>query len=451
LLNLINIKRYLNKSLAIVGVVLLLLVMLNGCKGNGKVDISEQSGIESSGTSDFESNPGLDADKSQNQSQESDLNSESEGGQVSQPSESPSQSSKSPDPSPTGPSTPEASPIPTEAVVNTDLIADVGNPNFVPGSLYKGPVIEWREPGESVSLGAWWWVLRGLVAPYNGMSVDMILDMLIANNINEIYLDVSKMIPLDEEISQGGLSQDDIDAGLVSERYVRGFIKKCSKYGIRVEALTGAASDGVLRWIDPQYKYYQIKGFVEKIADFNYDSAADEKFYGIHLDVEPHTMKDWEKQRAKYSQWMADFTVKAREESDKYGLKLAYDVYAWFTEKDMVTGPNGQTMNIIDLMTSQCHALGVMSYYNTAVGQYDRATNTELAYAIKNNCKLIAGTETIKISPSTISYYSVMPSGKNKLIREQKALRGMFDESGYSNFGGAIHHVYSLYELLTKE
>lgn len=71
----------------------------------------------------------------------------------------------------------------------------------------------------------------------------------------------------------------------------------------------------------------------------------------------------------------------------------------------------------------------------------------ELAYAKKNNCRLIAGTETIKITPTNITYYY---SGKDKLIAEQGVLRQKLDGTGYNTFGGAIHHVYSWYELMTK-
>lgn len=325
---------------------------------------------------------------------------------------------------------------------------EVGDPKFKPGSLYKGPLIKFRSPGEQVTLGIWWWNLSGIVNPINGMSVDMILDMLIANNFTEIYLDVSKMVPIEEEIAQNGLTEDDIAAGLVSERHVRGFIKKCNKYDIRVAALTGAAGEGVLRWIDPSKSYYYIKSFVEKIAEYNFSAKKDEKFYSVHLDVEPHTLDKWHANRARYTQWMADFTVEARKQCDKYNLELEYDVFAWFTEEDMVIQPGGQSVNIIDLMTKQCHALGIMSYYNSGLGQFDRATNTELAYAKKNNCRLIAGTETIKITPMNITYYY---QGKDKLIKEQAILRSAFDDCGYEKFGGAIHHAYSLYELMTKK
>lgn len=343
-------------------------------------------------------------------------------------------------------------PVPTTTTGKTPSknpgTAQVGSADFRPGSLYKGPVVNFRKDGDAATLGAWWWTLKGIVEPVNGVSVDQILDMLIANKVTEIYLDVSAMLPWDEEEAQGGLTDDDKAAGLVSERYVRGFVKKCAKYNIRVAALTGASGDSVLRWIDPAKKNYQIKAFAEKIAGYQSRAAKDEKFYAIHLDVEPHTMgSKWDNNRAKYTQWMADMVVEARKQCDAVGVQLEYDVWSWFTEEDKVTDESGATVNILDLMTRKCHALGIMSYYNTGAGQFDRATNVELAYAKKNNCRLIAGTETIKITPTNITYYY---SGKDKLIAEQGVLRQKLDGTGYNTFGGAIHHVYSWYELMTK-
>lgn len=115
----------------------------------------------------------------------------------------------------------------TTRPVDTDVpdAAQVGSADFKPGSLYKGPTVGFRESGDTATLGTWWWDLSGIVRPVNGVSVDMILDMLIANNVTEIYLDVGKMIPWSEEKAQGGLSEDDVAAGMVSESQVRGFVK----------------------------------------------------------------------------------------------------------------------------------------------------------------------------------------------------------------------------------
>lgn len=337
---------------------------------------------------------------------------------------------------------------PTQGAGTKPIAAQVGNANFKPGTLYKGPTLNFRKSGDAVTLGVWWWNLQGIVQPVDGVDVDTLLDMLIANRVTEIYLDVSKMMPWDEEEAQGGLTEDDAAAGLVSERHVRGFVKKCNKYGIRVAALTGASGDSVLRWIDPSKNNYSIRNFAEKIGAYQANAEADERFYAIHLDVEPHTMgAQWTNNRAKYTQWTCQMIIEARKLCDQYGLQLEYDVWSWFKETDMVTDENGVSMNVLDLLTKKCHALGVMSYFNTGDGQFTRATDDELAYAKKNNCRLIAGTETIKIDPSNITYYY---SGKEKLMKEQEVLRAKFDGCGYKQFGGAIHHVYAWYALMKK-
>lgn len=324
--------------------------------------------------------------------------------------------------------------------------AQIGSTSFKPGTLYKGSVVNFRRDGDKVTLGTWWWDLKGIIAPMGGVSVDMILDMLIANKVTEIYLDVSKMMTWEEEQEQGGLTADDTAAGIVSEKYVRGFVKKCHKYGIRVAALTGASGDGVLSWIDPGKNQYLLHSFADKIAAYQKDAASDEKFYAIHLDVEPHTMSNWNQNRSKYTGWLANLAIEARKQCNTLGIQLEFDIWSWFTAQDTVT-VSGSTVNILDVMTKNCNALGIMSYYNTGAGQYSRATDLELAYAKKNNCRLIAGTETIKLDTPNVSYYS---SGKAKLITEQGVLRSLLDGCGYANVGGAIHQVYSWYSLMTR-
>jgi hypothetical protein len=344
-----------------------------------------------------------------------------------------------------GSKTSKSSTTTTKPSLGIPSAAQVGSASFKPGTLFKGATLDYRKAGESFTLGAWWWDLKGIVEPVNGVSVDMILDMLIANNVNEIYLDVSKMLPLDEELAQGGLTEDDKKAGLVSERHVRGFIKKCNKYGIRVSALTGAAGDSVLRWIDPANKYFYIKSFIDKIAAYQSYVAADEKFSAIHLDVEPHTHNSWKKNRAKYTQWLAGFVIETRKLCDKVNLPLEFDIWSWFRDYDTVKDETGATVNILDVMTKNCSALGIMSYFYTGAGQFDRATDLELEYAKKNNCRLIAGTETIKLPERNVTYYY---AGKEKLIAEQSILRSKLDECGYKKVGGAIHHVYAWYALV---
>lgn len=327
----------------------------------------------------------------------------------------------------------------------------VGDANFKPGTYYKGyPTLEFRKDGDSVAYGTWWWYLHRLVAPDdNGVSVDMALDMLIANHISEIYLDIGAMVPWEAEEEQGGLTEEDDKNDLVSERVVRGFIKKCSKYGIRVSALGGSSEDAVVTWLDPKYNMIHMKNLVNKVAAYNANAAADERLYGVHLDVEPFTESQYGANRELRNQWTADLIIAARKECDRIGVELEWDIWAWTdAEKDMVTNQYGEKVNILDVYTRECHTLCIMAYTNTGAAQYERGTDLELQYAKKYGCRLIVASEMTKGSPASTTYYF---SSLEQTLAEAKNLRALINQSGYVNkMGGAIHHIRSFWEYMTK-
>lgn len=334
---------------------------------------------------------------------------------------------------------------------NVPAALTVGDPDFTPGTYYKDsyPVLQFRQEGDQVVFGTWWWYLHRIVAPDdNGLSVDMALDMLIANHIDEIYLDIGAMVPWEIEEEQGGLSESDDANDLVSELAVRGFVKKCSQHGIRVAALGGSSEDAVVTWLDPQYEMIHMKNLVSKVEAYNANAAEDEKFYGVHLDVEPFTESQYGANRDLRNQWTADLIIAARQECDRIGVELGWDIWAWTAETDMVTNQYGEKVNILDVYARECDTLCIMAYTNTAEGQYERGTDLELAYAQKYDCTLIVATEHSKISPaSTTYYYSTM----QQTLESCQKLRRLIDAGAYHNMGGAIHHVASFWQYMTRD
>lgn len=317
--------------------------------------------------------------------------------------------------------------------------AQVGSADFKPGSLYKGPTVNFRKDGDATTLGVWWWSLKGIMEPVNGVSVDMALDFLIANKVTEIYLDVSAMMPWDEEEAQGGLSEDDIEAGMVSERYVRGFVKKCSKYGMRVAALTGDYA-----WINPDNTGFEK--YVEKFNAYQKAAAEDEKFYSMHLDVEPHQHPDFktgEEGRAKVMQLFADFAVnKAAPAAKEAGTLLEWDIPFWMT--DVVKDGKGNEVVLADLMAQLCDTIAIMSYRDTAEKILD-VSKEEIAYAKKYGHKIILGVETKSSEGDQVSF---MEEGKAVMVEEMakvhESLKASFPDG---NFGMAVHQASVWYTL----
>ncbi len=345
-------------------------------------------------------------------------------------------------------SAPTASTLPDNSG-NVPAAATIGDASFQPGAYFtdKYPRLEFRKEGDSQPLAVWWWNLHRIIAPDdNGVTVDMALDMLLANHVNEIYLDIGAMMPWASEDEQGGLTEADREEGFVSELEVRGFVKKCSKLGIRVAALGGSSGNAVLGWLDPKYNMVHMKQMVQKVEAYNADCQPDEKFYAVHFDVEPYTESKYGDNRDLRNQWTADLVIAARDECDRIGVELGWDIWAWSSEDDLVTDRDGKQVNILDVYARECQTLAVMAYTNTAQGQFERGTDLELAYAKKYNTTLIVASEYTKGTPTSTTYYF---SPREEAIEQNRQLRALIDADGYPKLGGAIHHLRSFWEYMT--
>ncbi|MEG1886673.1 MAG: hypothetical protein RR177_00970, partial [Oscillospiraceae bacterium] len=140
-------------------------------------------------------------------------------------------------------------PKPSEIPFSTETIIP-GDPNFKPGSLYKGPTINFRKKDDAASFGMWVWNNAFITGKdkEQGFDCDMFLDMAIQNNINEIYIGNTNVMSLETQVEQGG----ELDEGYMSEMQFRGFVKKCNKFGIKVELLVGASGPGTMDWMTPK-------------------------------------------------------------------------------------------------------------------------------------------------------------------------------------------------------
>lgn len=330
-----------------------------------------------------------------------------------------------------------------------------GDPNFVPGSLYKGAKLEFRKDSDKdggPAVGMWVWDCRMIkgTSPDSDISSDMLLDMLIQNGVTEIYMGMSYYTDLETQIAAGKVKE-----GFVSEMELRGFIKKCAKYGIRVSMLTVMVDNAysqMERKDSEEQEYRSTKRWVNMVADFNSRASGDdEKLYGVHVDLEP----DWEnggEGLEKNLQNCADYLIRMRKYCDFYGVELTFDIHAFFEEDWKAYDETGEYVNIIDVFTKQCRQLTLMSYRRTAEGQYELG-EFELEFAAKNGCQLILGAEIgdasdMPAGERTVTYY---PMGASYFINQQNKLRKMLDESGCKSFGIAVHHAAPFYTVMTTK
>ncbi len=331
-----------------------------------------------------------------------------------------------------------------------------GDPDFVPGSVYKGEKLTFRKTDDAAgqpAVGMWVWDCRMIkgTSPDSDMSSDMLLDMLIQNGVTEIYLGMQYYMDLESQIANKG----ELKEGFVSEMELRGFVKKCAKYGIRVAMLTVMVDNAYVQWArrdDETQEYRATKRWVRLVADFNSRaSGEDEKLYGVHIDLEP----DWENGGDGLQtnlQDCADYLIRMRKYCDFYGVELTFDINAFLKEEWKAYDENGEYVSILDIFTKQCRQLTLMSYRRTAQGQYELG-QPELSFAAKNGCQLILGAETGDASEMPAGERSITywPMGAAYLIDQQNQLRELLDASGCASFGIAIHHAVPFYTIMTTK
>lgn len=298
------------------------------------------------------------------------------------------------------------------------------------------PTLGFRDEHDTATLGTWWWDAQLLVRANEatGLDAQKGLEMLRLNRVTEIYLCVGASVMLD----QTGREAPDV----LNARKLASFIRRCSAYGMRVSALTGVGGADALNWIDPKGGYVQTSSYIEAVRKYNDAVLPEERFYAVHLDVEPHGAE-----RAACNQMMADYVAAMRPLCDANGLQLEIDINAWYRADDLVTNQDGERVPIMDVLSKCCHSIGIMSYRPSASQQMEIASY-ELESARVNGCHMVVGSETMREEDlgdeGFISYSTV---GIRQMAAEQKKLRQMLRETGYENVGAAIHWLNSWYCL----
>ena len=175
-------------------------------------------------------------------------------------------------------------------------------------------------------------------------------------------------------------------------------------------------------------------------------AAEDEKFYSMHLDVEPHQHPDFktgEEGRAKVMQLFADFTLKKAAPAAKAaGTLLEWDIPFWMT--DVVKDGEGKDVVLAELMAKTCDTIAIMSYRDTAAKILDVAKE-EIAFAKQYGHKVILGVETKSSEGDQVSF---MEEGKAVMVEEMAKVHASLKESiPDGNFGLAVHQASVWYSL----
>lgn len=157
--------------------------------------------------------------------------------------------------------------------------------------------------------------------PYDVVRVpaerDYVLAFASCFNINEFFLSVTFQCPSPDSCSIGGSTY---------RQQLRDTIRAAHQAGIRVHALSGHPELAL------SANHIQVLARIQAVLAFNNGGSLDEKFDGIHLDVEPYALQEY-KDAERQGQWdiVRDILVQfldmnAAAVSELTGQDLAYGV-----------------------------------------------------------------------------------------------------------------------------
>lgn len=263
--------------------------------------------------------------------------------------------------------------------------------------------------------GVWWW--RGEDAANPAVAAKR-MDFLAKNGASEIYfcVDLKKYY-----------------------KETRSFVKAAGEKGMRVALLAGDVS-----WIRPGNR-----GFAETLLayrSYQRHAAPDEKFYALHLDVEPH--QDSKLADARKWQLYADFVLRAAADVHAAGEKIEWDIPFWLDNIKVAYGESAESP-LLDVLMDCSDCVALMSYRDTADAMLD-VSKTEIALAKTRNVRVVLGAETGETGEGSVVTY--FEEGAAKMDAELAKVSAALDaEKMPTGAGIAIHHLGSWEKLVGKE
>ncbi len=244
------------------------------------------------------------------------------------------------------------------------------------------------------------------------------------------------------------LNGDSFDYNSTSNKTaLRAFLKKAHQNGVAVEYLTGDS-----KWAIPGNESSALARADKMIAFNKETSDTQERYDGLHLDIEPYLLPDWSSNSSagtdKYNDAIQTnylnilATAKSKLKNSDSRLTLSADIPTWFSKVTDIWPTITSDSSPLDYIT-------FMNYFDkesTFLYGYDGANKVGgIGPNLTNGGKIpmVFGAETIHLDPTSITFYE---EGFNSLANVFSKAKEVYGTN--SHFAGtAIHHYRTLVEL----
>ena len=212
------------------------------------------------------------------------------------------------------------------------------------------------------------------------------------------------------------------------------FIENATSKGIRVHALDGAPN-----WATKNGATYQANLF-NWLGSYQANATENQKFSGVHLDIEPYLHSGWTNSYQKTIAFYQDRLSDGKTRAMSLGLSFGVDTPFWFDEQSY--NNRYGSGNLAEWIIKTADVTTLMAYRDRAEGANGIVAliSNEIALAEKYGKKISVGVETGQTSEA--SYISFFEEGEAVMTEELLKVKTAYEHSS-SVEGFSIHYLDS--------
>lgn len=254
---------------------------------------------------------------------------------------------------------------------------------------------------QSAQKATWLWNTQ-LIAS----SPDEVLQFAASQHVNLIYLQINA----------------DLDASVYHS-----FIAAASAQDIAVEALDGAPS-----WaLDAQRP--QLQSSLDWISSYQAGASAEQRFSGIHIDIEPYLLPEWNTDQASVIAGWQQSVLDVAQTASQLGVEASADIPFWLYT---LNTSDGSTLS--SWMMKQYNSVTLMAYRDRADSILD-VSYAELQEGAETGARVYIGVETNQTDEgNNISFYEESAAYMNQQLDQVTVTASV-----YSSFAGIAVHDYN--------
>ncbi|WP_162805787.1 hypothetical protein [Sporosarcina sp. PTS2304] len=268
------------------------------------------------------------------------------------------------------------------------------------------------------------------------------------NELSTWLWDTARIVSESEEVIHNLVNEGVSDLYLqvnatIETAYYQQFISKASSNGIRVHALDGAPS-----WVAGQKGINEQQVFTDWLVNYQSVVSSDERFVGIHLDVEPYEHPNYEKNPNNYFKNYQTMIVQFEQIANTMGLEFGIDIPFWYygVTYNNIYGKG----NIAEFLSQHVKNISIMAYRDSANGSNGHDGINQIASAQmdlfeKYNVKGTIAVETGRLTDDS-QYVTFYEEDKEYFYEQLDAVYQNYKNHPAFN-GIAIHHYGSWMDM----